>query len=575
MTDIDFNGWQQRIAAARGDVKADLLLTGGKVINVFNGRIKETSVAIYDGHVVGFGDYVADETVDLKGKYLAPGFIEGHIHIESSKLTPNRFAQTVVPHGTTTVIADPHEIANVRGTTGIRYMLDNTRDLPLDVFYMLPSCVPATTMETAGAVLSAEDLKPFLNDPYVLGVAELMNYPGAFSGDRSVLEKAALARGGKPIDGHAPGLSGRNLSAYLVAGPLTDHECFTLEEAEEKLALGMRIMIREGSTARNLDTLLPLVNQVTERRCMFVSDDRRSGDLIKEGHLDYILSRAVNMGLDPVTAVRMVTLNTAETFGLIGRGGIRPGWRADLVAIEDLNSFRISSVWIKGNLVARDGEYLIDEAIEDSVVETQPLRVPDFSSHVFDIKDKGKPVKVIGLIPNQIVTTAKTATLPSENNCLKTDIHKDIVKLVVVDRHSGEGRIGLGFVQGFGIREGALGSTVAHDSHNIIVAGVDNVSILIAVRRLTSLGGGQVVTVGEDVITDLPLPVAGLMSNRSAVEVAHAEDRLIEAAKRIGCRLKDPFMSLSFMALPVIPELKLTDQGLVDVNKFRLVSLYE
>ncbi|MDP8238265.1 MAG: adenine deaminase [Candidatus Hatepunaea meridiana] len=573
MNNIDFNRWQLQLAAARGEKEVDLLLVNGKVINVFSGTIAETSVAIFDRIIVGFGDYSARETHDLEGKFLSPGFIEGHIHIESSKLTPTRFAETVAPHGTTTIIADPHEIANVWGLEGIRYMIDNSKHLPLTIFYMLPSCVPATSMETSGAILTADDLRPLLDDPMVLGIAELMNFPGAFLGDKSVLEKAALASDKIPIDGHAPGLSGKNLSAYLIAGPSTDHECFTLHEAEEKLACGMRIMIREGSTARNLDTLLPIVNKTTERRCLFVSDDRRPGDLLKEGHLDYILRRAVDKGLDPITAIRMVTLNSAETFGLNDRGAIKPGMRADLVVIDNLNDFEVSEVWHNGQLVAKEGKCLIDVELKADLIKLKPLPVPHLSQYSFDVKDKGCPVKVIGLVPDQIVTKALSVNLLSEAGFLKTDPDNDIVKLVVVDRHSGQGNIGIGFVKGFGIKKGAIGSTVAHDSHNIIVAGVDNESILTAVNHLVELGGGQVVVEGKETLADLPLHVAGLMSNTAAKEVAETEEKLIKASRKIGCQLKDPFMALSFLALPVIPELKLTDMGLVDVGKFQLVEL--
>ncbi len=575
MEKTDIKRWQRRLAAARGDREVDLLFVGGSIINVFNGTVERTSLAVFDGCIVGFGDYPAKETVDLAGRFVAPGFIEGHIHIESSKLTPARFTQAVVPHGTTTVIADPHEIANVRGIDGIRYMLDQTEDLPLDVFFMLPSCVPATTMETSGAALSAADLKQFLDDPKVLGIAELMNYPGAVSGDREVLEKVALAAGKMPVDGHAPGLTGRGLSAYLAAGPATDHECIRLDEAREKLARGMRIMIREGSTAHNLDALLPLVNPKTERRCLFVSDDRKPGDLMKRGHLDHILSRAVASGLDPITAVRMVTLNSAETFGLADRGGIGPGRRADLVVIDDLEDFRISSVWIKGVPVARYGSYLPDEQARNNALESGPLPIPEYSSRMLDVEDRGKPVKVIGLIPDQIVTVCRSALLPSRSGRLIADLREDIIKLAVIERYSGQGGHGIGFVQGIGLREGAMGSTIAHDSHNIIVCGADDESILTAVRRLKVMGGGQVVTSGEIVIAELPLPVAGLMSDRSISEVTAGEDGLITAAKKLGCHLPDPFMTLSFLALPVIPELKLTDRGLVDVNRFQLVSLYD
>lgn len=574
MLDIDYNRWQDRIAAARGEKEVDFLLIGGKVVNVFNCTLEERSVAVYDGHIVGFGDYPAREIIDLKGKYLAPGFIEGHIHIESSKLIPALFAETVVMRGTTTVIADPHEITNVWGIEGIEFMIESSRNLPVTIFFMLPSCVPATTMETSGATLSAEDLRPLLQDPLVLGVGELMNFPGAVQGDRLILEKVALAAGNRPVDGHAPGLNGKDLYAYQVAGPATDHECFSLEEAEEKLARGMYIMIREGSTARNLETLLPLVNSHTERRSMFVSDDRRPGDLLNEGHLDYILRRAVNLGLNPVTAVRMVTLNTAEAFGLKGRGAIRCGWRADLTAFENLEDFRITDVWHLGRRVVTDGSFTGDPALSKSHPKSGPLAVPAMSEQAFHVPDKRRPIRVIRLIPNQITTGAEELVLPVEDGLLQCDLKNDIVKLVVIERYSGSGRLGVGFVKGFGIKQGAFASTVAHDSHNIIAAGVDDQSLSTVVNRIIALGGGQAVALGEKILAELPLPFGGLMSDRRVSVIAEVEENLISAARMLGYHQDDPFMVLSFLALPVIPELKLTDLGLVDVTKFQLVSLY-
>ncbi|MBM3328241.1 MAG: adenine deaminase [Calditrichaeota bacterium] len=565
--------WQSLLKAARGDHPADLLIRNARIVNVFTGQVEEESVAVHRGVIVGIGEYEADRIVDLAGAFLAPGLIEGHVHIESSKLTPARFAQVVVPRGTTTVIADPHEIANVFGIDGIRYMLRGSLGLPLDVFYMLPSCVPATTMETAGAKLSADDLRPLLSEPSVRGIGELMDFPGALNGDPRVLSKSALAGGKRPVDGHSPGLTGKQLAAYLIAGPATDHECNALAEAEEKLARGMRIMIREGSAARNLDALIGLVTPANERRCLLVSDDRRPGDLMEQGHLDHLLRRATAAGLDPVTAIRMVTLNAAETFHLFDRGGIRPGWKADLVAFDDLKSFKVQAVWKDGIEVARDGRLMVPLTF-DSEQRPSPLPVPPLPGDAFDIPDHSQPVRVIGIVPDKIITESLTMSFDGIAGRLDSHPEEDVLKLAVIERHTGQGRMALGFVKGLGLREGAIASTVAHDSHNIIVAGADDESMFVAVNRLVALGGGQVVVRDGLPIAEMPLPIAGLMSNNAPELVAKSESALLNAAASLGSPLADPLMALSFLALPVIPQLKLTDHGLVDVDRFELVSLY-
>lgn len=565
--------WQALLAAARGDRPADVLLANANIVNVFAGQVEFGSIALSDGCIAGIGDYKALEMIDLQSAYIAPGLIEGHIHIESSKLTPRRFAEAVAPHGTTAAIADPHEIANVWGVEGLRYMMNESRGLPLDIFYMLPPCVPATAMETAGARLSVEDLKMFGDEPNVIGLAEMMNFPGTYSGDADMLSKAALFHGRRPIDGHSPGLSGYNLNAYLAAGPATDHECNALEEAREKLARGMRIMLREGSTARNLKTLAPLVIPATERRCLLVSDDRRASDLHTEGHLDYILRQAVKAGIDPLTAIRMVTLNAAETYDLKYRGGIRPGWKADLVVFNNLEEFIPLMVWKDGCRIAEHGKLIVPLQSES---HHQPLRlcVPPLESDAFEIPDKQRPVRVIRLVPDKIITHSVVCQPKVSAGMLISDIENDIVKLVVVERYSGAGRSTAAFVQGFELKCGAIGSTVAHDSHNIIAAGIDDNSIHTAVRRLTEIGGGQVATLGDRILAELPLPIAGLMSDEPLANLVKNENILLAAASQLGCPLKDPFMALSFLALPVIPELKLTDQGLVDVNEFKIVPLY-
>ncbi|MBT3231833.1 MAG: adenine deaminase [Calditrichaeota bacterium] len=565
---------QARLAAARGDRPVDLLLENGQVINVLSGKIERSPVAVFDGVIVGFGKYDATENFDLEGSFLSPGFIEPHIHIESSKLTPSQFAEVVLRRGTTTVIADPHEIANVLGIAGIKFMIENSRSTKLDIFFMLPSCVPATTMETSGAKLSADDLKLLIDKPQILGIGEMMNFPGAVFGDPEVLSKAMLSEGKRPIDGHAPGLSGKDLSAYLLAGPMTDHECTVIEEAREKLARGMRILIREGSTARNLKALISLINPTTERRIMFATDDRRPGDLRDHGHLDFILRQAVGMGLDPLIALRLVTLNPSEMYNLKDRGAIIPGAIADLVALNDLKEFEVKHVWKRGTMVSgsEDNTSSLKPLIPVGI--SGPLPVPEITYADLQIEDKGCEVRVIGLVPDQIVTENLIKSLPASNGFLQSDPTQDIVKLVVVERHTGSGGKGIGFLKGMGIRGGAIGSTVAHDSHNIIVAGDNDKSIISAIRHLTEIGGGQVVTAGEEILADLALPIAGLMTDESVSAVSEIEEYLIEAAKKFGCKPVDPFMALSFLALPVIPSLKLTDKGLVDVDKFQPVSLY-
>ncbi len=565
---------QNLLAAARGDIPIDLLITGGRIINVFSGRIEELSVAIHNGIIVGFGDYDALETVDLKGSFLSPGFIDGHIHIESSKLTPSRFAEAVVTHGTTTVVSDPHEIANVLGVEGIRYMIEQSKDLPIEIFYTIPSCVPATNMETSGAILKADDLAIFLSEPNIVGLGEVMNYPGVVNGLDEVISKICLGDDSWQIDGHAPRLSGKELSAYLVSGASTDHECTDYNEALEKLSKGMRIMIREGSTARNLTDLLPLVTPETERRCMFVSDDRRPGDLFEKGHLDDTLRRAISAGLDAITAIRMVTLNPAETYGLNRRGGIAPGWQADLIAFDGLQNIHVTSVWKKGLNVVKDRKYYGQIRKKNTEIINNKLSIPLIQCSDLYVIDKNKPIRIIDIVENQIVCKQYTNKLTGVNGELRSDISKDILKLTVVERYSGDGRKGIGFVRGFGLKQGAIASTVAHDSHNIIATGVDDVSICTAVNHLRNIGGGQVVVNGDVILADLPLPIAGLMSDEPIEAVAALENILIAASHKLGCKHHDPFMTLSFLALPVIPELKLTDKGLIDVNRFEIVSLY-
>jgi adenine deaminase len=562
---------QSLLAVARGDQPADLLLKNGRVVNTHSCEIEEQSVAVAGGRIAGLGDYAAREVVDLRDAYLTPAFLDGHIHIESSLLSPAEFSRAVVPWGTGGVVCDPHEIANVCGVNGIRYMLAATEDVPLDVFVMLPSCVPATHMETAGAELSADDLEPLLSHPRVLGLAEVMNFPGVVFGDEGVLSKIAIAEG-RPVDGHAPGVGGRWLNAYCAAGIGTDHESSSLEEAREKLRRGMAVLIREGSTARNLEALLPLVTPATAHRFAFVSDDRHADDLIREGHMNATLAKAVARGLDPILAVCMATSNTAAIFGRRDIGAIAPGRRANLVALEDLRAFRPLRVWREGRLVAEEGKLVAEvrEVSAESVRGT--VKIPGISADDLNIAATSAAVHVIDLIPDQIVTARSTAKLPVQSGSWQADAKQDIAKLVVIERHGRGGGIGKGFVRGFGLKRGALASTVAHDSHNLICAGMSDKDMLLAVRTLAQ-GGGLTVVADGRVLAQLSLPIAGLMSDRPAHEVVNGIESLHRAARELGCPLSAPFMALSFLALPVIPHLKLTDRGLIDVDQFKPIEL--
>jgi len=559
------------LAVARGEAEADLLLTGARIVDVFEGVVEEGSVAISEGRIAGFGDRPAKERVDLEGAFLCPGFIDGHVHIESSMVSLPEYARAVVPSGTTAVVTDYHEIANVLGIEGIRYMMRLDEGLPLDVFVMLPSCVPATPMETAGASLEAADLIPLLAEEAVIGLGEVMNFPGVINADPAVMAKIEACRG-LPIDGHAPGLSGRELDAYIAAGVESDHECVQEQEAAEKLAKGMFIYIREGSTARNLAALLPIVSAASSVRCIFVDDDRQPKDLLDEGHMDFILRRAVGLGLDPMTSLRMVTLNTARRFGLYARGGIVPGWRADLAIVEDLEGFRVLQVYKGGQRVAEDGELLLDVRPGPSAPGAMNIAWEKMAG--IEVRPSGDEMLVIGVVPDQIVTSKLLEKAKVKNGLAVCDVSRDLLKICVFERHRGTGNVGVGFICGFGLREGALASTVAHDSHNLMVVGASDEDILAAARAVESMGGGQAVVRAGEVLAELPLDVAGLMSTLPLREVRDRVQLLQEAARKLGCSLPDPFMALSFMALPVIPELKMTDKGLFDVGTFSHVPLF-
>ena len=562
------------ITAARGDIPVDCLFTHARIINVFSGEIISDHIAVHDGHIVGFGDYPARRTVDLKGRYVAPGLIDAHVHIESSMTSVSEFARAVVPRGTTTVVADPHEIANVMGADGIRYMLAASENLSMNVRFSLPSCVPATTMETAGAVLDAETLRPFLDHERIVALGEMMNFPGVIGGDDDVIQKISDALSHrKPVDGHAPGLTGKSLNAYLAAGIGSDHECTTISEAMEKLRRGMHLMIREGTGAKNLRDLLPVVNEKTAHQLMWCTDDRHPQDIFDEGHIDFMVRTVIASGIDPVTAIRIGTLNPARYFGLHQLGAIAPGRKADMVVFSDLRRFEAEQVYVGGSLVAENGRMVMES--DAMPAETCPSTMNVKPGPIdFSIPAQTKNIRVMTLVPGQIVTGQSVAEARIENGFAVSDPARDMLKIAVVERHKGTGNVGKGFVSGFGLQKGALASSVAHDSHNIIVVGVTDGDMTAAVRGIIEMNGGLVIVSDGRILARLPLPIAGLMSTEPLESVRNQMDVLIRAAHALGVRVPDPFMTLSFLALPVIPELKITDKGIFDVMQFAHVPVF-
>lgn len=565
-------GLQKRIKAAKGEIPADLVLKGGGIINVFTREIQTADVAVVDGFIAGIGSYDGLVNLDVRGRYISPGFIDGHFHIESSLLTPVELSKGLIANGTTAVVADPHEIANVLGLAGIRYLLDCSRGLPVDFFFMLPSCVPATGMETSGAHLSADYLPHFLNNPRVIGLAEMMNYPGVLSGLPDVMEKI-IAVGDRIRDGHAPLLSGRDLNAYLACGIRSDHECTRLDEAFEKIRLGMHIMIREGTQAKNLRTLAPVVKPATAMQCSLVTDDLHPHDLMNKGHLNHLLNLVVSEGIDPITAILTATYSTARYFGLRDIGAVAPGYRANIAVLSSLQPVDIETVIQNGRLIYSEGRLNPEYFPRRDHAAPGAMRIKTYGPESFSIAGHGT-IRVIGLIPDQLITLHEEIAASVLQGKIVAEPERDLVKLAVLERHRATGNIGLGIVKGLGLKKGALASSVAHDSHNVICAGCNDADMFAAVKCVEEMGGGLAVAADGKILAKLELPIAGLISDRSLGEVASRWEVVRLTAQELGCRAAEPFMTLSFLALPVIPELKLTDRGLFDVRRFEHVPLF-
>lgn len=578
---MDRQALKRLIDVTMGRERAELCIRNCKVVDVCTRSVFPADVYVDRGLIVGFGGEgfpYARETVDVQGAYLAPGFIDAHVHIESSHVSPAEFSRLVVPHGTTTVVADPHEICNVCGLDGFDYMLRATEELPLQVFLQLPSCVPCTPFENAGAILNAPELATRIGLDRVLGLGELMNYVGVCAADEAVLDKVLTAKtAGKLIDGHSPGLSGASLDAYSASGVCTDHECSTPEELRDRARRGMYVLLREGTVTKDVLRLLPGVDEHTFRQCAFCTDDRQSADLVMEGHIDNALRLAIAHGLDPVTAIAMATYNAAQCYGLTDRGAIVPGRRADLVLFQDLENLWVDRVWVAGKLVAQDGQYLKEPPrVEPKNVKGR-MNVQNFGAQRMRLPLTGDTVRTIRIIPDSVVTeSGRAQARPSPTGEWVRD-SRDIVKLAVVERHRGTGNVGLGLLEGFGLRGGAIATSVAHDSHNIIVAGDSDTDMALAVERLIEMGGGMALAKDGVVLDSFAHEIAGLMTDRPGEYVARRLAQLGNIAhKQLSIHpWVDPFMTLCFMALPVIPELKLTDLGLFDVKKFCHVSINE
>lgn len=566
------------INVARGLEKADLVIKNANIVNVLSEEIHKGDIAICDGVIAGIGEnYSGEKEIDINGAYVTPSFIDGHVHLESTMMLPKEFAKTVLPAGTTTVIIDPHEISNVLGLHGISFMHEAVKDLPMNVYTMLPSCVPATPFETSGFDLNSYDLSLLIDKPWVLGIAEMMNFPGVLNHDKNVMAKLELAKSrGKRIDGHAPYLSGKDLCGYIASGVKSDHECTTPEEAIEKLRLGVYVMIREGTAAKDLDALIPVLKTSNTRKCIFVTDDRHPADL-KE-HINGMVRRAVEAGVNPIKAVQVASLNTAEYFGLKDLGAIAPGYKADLLVLPDLKTFKPDIVLKDGQVVAQDGKLAVEIPENDAIATRNSVNVRWITMDDFKIPTEGeglKQVRALEVIPHQLITKSVMSDVKVVDGNAVSNVDTDTLKICVIERHRATGNIGKGFVKGFNLKCGAIASTVAHDSHNMIVIGTNDFDMYTAAVALIKCQGGKVVVKDGKIISQLPLPIAGLMSDKEFDFVVEKCDELNKAAHSIGCKLEDPFMTMGFLSLPVIPELKITDKGVFDTNKFDFVDIFE
>jgi adenine deaminase len=555
----------RRLAVARGDEIADVVIEGGKVFSVFTREWLETEIAICDGYVAGLGSYAGKEVVHARGRYVVPGLIDAHMHLETVKLLVDEFARLVLPMGTTTVVADPHEIANVLGTDGIHWLADVADEVPLDIFFMASSCVPASKFESPRRAFTLGDLQGLLRRRRVIGLAEMMNYPGVVSGDPHELDKLGLES--SHVDGHAPGLLGPGLQAYAAAGIRSDHECYSAEEGRQRLRAGMWVLIREATAARNLEALAPLVAEFGPHRLALCTDDREPEHISEVGHMNHVVRIAIELGISPEDALMMATLNPALWHGLQEFGAIAPGYVADLLLLPDLESFEPDVVLKRGAPVEDYPSPAVPEWVRNTV------RVAPTASNDFAIPWEGGAARVIGLIEGQIVTDDLREEPKVEDGFAAADPERDVLKIAVVERHLGTGRIGVGFVKGFGLQRGAIATSLAHDAHNIVVVGVDDGDMARAVGRLSETGGGLVVIADRGVQAELPLPVAGILSDAPFEEVVELSDACLAAVRELGCEFPAPFQTLSFLALSVIPKLKITDRGLIDVEQFDIVAL--